>query len=189
MYKVLVVSMISGPGSRKSTMTASVFAKLKWKNYNCEYVGEYAKDKVWEESIKVLDNQIYVFGKQHHRIWRLAQKVDIVLTDSPLLLSIIYDQEKRPELENLVISEFKKYDNLCIFLNRKAIYNPAGRIQNEEESKQKDQEILDLLNKHNIPFIRVNGDEDSVDLIVEKILDRFVSKFQFDEKGNVVSMQ
>lgn len=169
MCKALIVSMISGPGSRKSTMTASVFAKLKWKNHNCEYAGEYAKDKVWEESINVLNNQIYVFGKQHHRIWRLAQKVDIVLTDSPLLLSIIYDIEKRPELEKLVVHEFNKYNNLCFFLKRKAIFNPAGRIQNEEESKQKDQEILELLNRQNIPYISVDGVEESVDIIVNEI--------------------
>lgn len=178
MHKALVVSMLGGPGSRKSTMAASVFSKLKWKNFNCEYAGEYAKDKVWEESTNVLNNQIYVFGKQHHRIWRLAQKVDIVLTDSPLLLSIIYDAEKRQELENLVMHEFNKYDNLCIFLKRKAFYNPAGRIQNEEESKQKDQEILDLLFMQDIPYISVDGDESSIDLIVEKIEERYNLKIQ-----------
>ncbi len=43
-------------------------------NINCEMALEFAKDKVWEESFKTMDDEIYIFGKQFHKIWRL--KVD-----------------------------------------------------------------------------------------------------------------
>ena len=63
---------------------------------------EYAKDKVWEESYGVLENQIYIFGKQLHRVWRLIDKVDIIITDAPILMSLIYGSRESEEFHALV---------------------------------------------------------------------------------------
>ena len=103
---MIVVNLFAGPGSGKSTTCAGVFAKLKLAGVNCEMALEYAKDKVWEESNKVLDDQIYVFGKQLHRIFRLKDKVDVVITDSPILLSIIYDKTGNKYFSDLVLNQF-----------------------------------------------------------------------------------
>jgi adenylate kinase family enzyme len=68
--KTLVVNLFAGPGSGKSTFCASVFAKLKILGIDSEMSLEYAKDIVWEESYQKLDHQIYIFGKQLHRLQR-----------------------------------------------------------------------------------------------------------------------
>src|SRR3954464_15085371 len=96
MNKTVVVNMLAGPGSGKSTMASSVFSELKWRGEETEYVGEYAKDLTWEKRVKTLDNQVYVFAKQHHRIFRLLNQVDIIVTDSPLYLTPIYCQDNEP---------------------------------------------------------------------------------------------
>jgi len=62
--ETLIVNLFGGPGTGKSTLCADLFAKLKWRHTNCEMALEFAKDKVWEESFKVLDNQIYIFGQR-----------------------------------------------------------------------------------------------------------------------------
>lgn len=93
MRKPIVVSLYAGPGAGKSTLAAYTFSKLKMLGVNCELVTEFAKDKVWEKNNTALDNQIYIFAKQQYRIARCADKVDVIVTDSPLFLSAFYNSD------------------------------------------------------------------------------------------------
>jgi hypothetical protein len=166
---MIVVNLFAGPGSGKSTTCAGVFAKLKLAGINCEMALEYAKDKVWEESNKVLDDQIYVFGKQLHRIFRLKDKVDVVITDSPILLSIIYDKTGNKYFSDLVLNQFNNFDNRNYFIERTTVYNPKGRLQTEDEAKEIDKVLLDLLKDCNIEYDSV-GKSEAVDYIFNKIM-------------------
>lgn len=65
---MLVVNLFGAPGAGKSTGAAYIFSKLKMAGINAELVTEFAKDKVWEESKAVFENQAYIFGKQQPRI-------------------------------------------------------------------------------------------------------------------------
>ena len=168
-HNTLVVNLLGGPGSGKSTTAANVFAHLKWQDINCELVPEYAKDLVWEHRHKTFENQIYMFGKQHHRIYRVVGQVDVIVTDSPILLTPIYDLERRQTLKNLVLEEFNKVHNFNIFLTRKKKYQPKGRNQNEEQAKEKDREIKTFLEENGIPYVQIDGTNESVDVIVKTI--------------------
>ena len=89
-----VINLFGEPGAGKSTGAAYIYSQLKMRGINVELVTEYAKDKVWEENTVVFKNQAYIFGKQFYRISRCEDKVDIIITDSPLPLSIIYNQNE-----------------------------------------------------------------------------------------------
>lgn len=106
---------------------------------------EYAKDKVWEESYSVLKHQIYVFGKQLHRIQRLIGKVDVIITDGPLLNSLIYGKNEVEEFHALVRAVSNKFDSWNFFLERNKNFNPAGRLQTEEEAMLLDGAIYNML--------------------------------------------
>lgn len=146
-----VINLFAGPGSGKSTTCAGVFNKLKLAGINCEMALEYAKDKVWEKSFHTLDNQIYVFGKQLHRLWRLKDQVDIIITDSPLLFSILYDKSSNDKFRELVLDQFNQFNNINYFIERDQSYNPKGRMQTMEESMQLDSRIKEILGEYNIP--------------------------------------
>lgn len=170
--KALIVNLFGVPGAGKSTGAAYIFYKLKSHGINAELVTEFAKDKVWEENDEVFKNQAYIFGKQSFKIARCADKVEVIVTDSPLPLSILYNNDpKLTENFNLsVMDVFNAYDNVNYLLLRTKPYNPIGRIQTEEESDALKKPITDLLNQKRNRVLRKNGDVSDYDIIADEVL-------------------
>lgn len=171
--KTLVVNFFGGPGTGKSTMTAAVFANLKWRNCNAEMALEYAKRKVWEGSAHVLDDQLYVLGKQYHTLSVLDSQVDVALTDSPLLLSMIYNSNLGSKFDEVVLERNAEFSNLNIFLKRTKEYCPLGRLQNEDEARAIDNKIKDLLDLHNIPYVEFDAEEVSAETITDLVINEY----------------
>ena len=169
-----VINLFGGPGCGKSTGAAYIFSLLKMKGMNVELVTEFAKDKTWEHNSKALTCQPYVFGKQSYRMDRCADEVDIIITDSPLFLSAMYnfDSNIEPEFTQTVIKKFNEFENYNFFLKRLKEYNPKGRNQTEEEAKELDNKIKTNLNKFNIEYEEVNGCKEGYEYILNSILSK-----------------
>lgn len=164
MRRTIVVNAFAGPGAGKTTAAWEIAANLKKKNIEAEYVSEYAKELVWDGKEELLGgtckNQSAVYKEQKHRIDRLLGKVDVIVTDSPIVLSAIYVKEDinpKDEYDRFIkrmIKDFKEYDNFNVFINRdKNNYQQAGRIHSLEESIQIDNEIKDFLESNDIPYL------------------------------------
>lgn len=171
---MVLINLYGAPGAGKSTGAAYVFSKLKMNGINAELVTEFAKDKVWEESKEVFKNQAYIFGKQYFRISRCEDKVDVIVTDSPLLLSIIYNNSKvlGEDFNKVVRNVSNSYKSLNYFINRVKEYNPEGRFQTEEESNELSEDIRDFLLKNDVDFYEVDGETKGYDEIVKDVLER-----------------
>ena len=168
-----VINLVGGPGCGKSTTAAGLFYELKRRDYSVELVTEYAKSRVWEDSLRTLNDQIYVFGKQQHMQWKLLGNVDYVITDTSLLFGLIDGGlQVTPAVEELVTEDFKRFDNICYFLKRDGVkFEQSGRIQNLEASEKIDKDLIELMNKHEIPFIEVPSVS-----AVEDILGQLIGK-------------
>ena len=179
---MLMVSLCGAPGAGKSTGAAYIFSKLKMLGVNAELVMEYAKDKVWEKNDKALENQAYIFGKQYFRISKCAEGVDVIVTDSPLFLSIIYNRDSRlgKDFDNAVVNVYKSFNTLNYFVNRVKKYNPNGRLQTEEESDRLVDVIKDTMFKYQIFYKNINGDVKGYDFIVDEVME----KLSENEKEN-----
>lgn len=171
MNKPLIVNLVGAPGAGKSTLAAIIFSKLKMAGVNCELVTEFAKDKVWEENNAALVNQVYIFAKQYFRISRCADKVDVIVTDSPLFLSPFYNKDKDIDkpLKDLVFAISGKYDSMNYFVRRVKKYNPVGRQQTEKESNAYAGQIRSMLDSYGVKYEEIDGTLESADPIVEKI--------------------
>ena len=169
----LVVNLLGAPGSGKSTGAAYIFSMLKMSGINAELVTEFAKDKAWEHNDKAVENQSYVFGKQCYRMSRCANEVDVIVTDSPLFLSIIYNNDKRltENFNKSVMDTFNSYNNLNILLQRTKPYNTSGRFQTELESDEVGVKIENALKEYCVPYTIFNGDIEDYNKIVNLIMD------------------
>jgi len=150
----VIINLFGGPGVGKSTIAAELFVALRKERISCEYITEYAKDKTWEGSTNVLNNQLYVFGKQHHKMFIVNDKVDVLVCDSPLILSPIYGGYSfQDTFYKLVIEEHNKFTNINIIINRSTIYDVNGRAQSEEDAILVDKNIIKHLEHFNIEYI------------------------------------
>lgn len=169
MNKTIVANFLGGPGCGKSTLAAYVFAKLKWQGVHTELVTEFAKDLVWDDTPNMLKNQIYMFGEMYRRIDRLQDKVDLVLCDGPLFMSIIYGEQFGKEFVDFVNSEFNRYHNINIFVNRTEHFDERGRVHDLQQSMDIDIRIMEYLNRYGHYFSTVSGNQEGGDEVVEML--------------------
>lgn len=158
----LVVNLYGGPGTGKSTTAAALFAILKQDGINAELVTEYAKDRVWDDHHKCLEDQLYILGKQYHRIHRLLNKVQVIVTDAPILLSAFYGENSAyPAFVPLVKQIYGGLNNMDIFLRRVKPYNPSGRMQTEDGAKEIDVKLKEMLDKFDVLYYEQDADREA----------------------------
>lgn len=154
------INLFGGPGIGKSTFAAGLFAELKRRHLNVEIVTEYAKDLIWEGRPHMLSNQISVLGGQWDRVSRLVGKVDLIVTDSPVLLCSIYaPADHPPEFHELAWWCHRKIEGLNLVLTRHSgDYQAAGRIQDEHTAAAIDRKIVGVLESRGERYHRVSPD-------------------------------
>lgn len=169
MKNTLVVNLLGGPGVGKSTLTAAIFAKLKDAGIDCEMASEFAKELVWEQRNETFKDELYIFAKQAHRLFRLNGKVDVVITDRPLILTCFYAQNDKA-LSKFCLDRFEQYNNLNYLLVREKVYNPNGRNQTEDEARKIDSATKYMLASYDIDYKEVPGSMETADIIVADVL-------------------
>jgi adenylate kinase family enzyme len=173
----LIINFFGGPGIGKSTQSSGLFTEMKKHHMDVELTFEFPKIVAWEENFSAIKDQFYITANQHRNISRLYGKVDYIIVDSPIILGLVYKERYNdtPEYpatfydetyDTFILSLFKKYDSLNIFLNRNdETYDQNGRFQDLNESKKIDEEIKHKLVSNNIDFIEFNvNQETSLDI-------------------------
>ena len=115
--------------------------------------------EVVSKASKVVENKIYLFGKQQFQLYTLKDEVEVIITDSPLLLNSIYDKTECGNLKTLVLQEYHKYNNLLYYIERDTSvdYEEEGRYQDEIQAKEVDTKVENFLIENNILYKRLYG--------------------------------
>ncbi len=170
---MLNVNLFGGPGTGKSTTAAGIFYSLKSAGEKIEYIQEYAKELTFGKDFTKLSDQLLILGEQHHRLHRLKGQVNYIVHDSPFIMGLTYLQQDphlpRDMYYEMVVTMFKSYDNLNIFLQRDIEahgYQEYGRNQTLREAEYKDMEIKQMLDLNKIPYITIVVGPNTVEEII-----------------------
>jgi hypothetical protein len=167
MKNTTVINFYGGPCSGKSTAAAGLFYKMKLLGLSVELTDEFAKECVWEENIPMLKDQLWILAHQHRKILRLADKVDYVITDSPVLLSPIYrtkygDPMYSDVIDKMALECYNKYNNIDFMLSRpRENYEEDGRAQDEVQSIQIDLDIIKQFERLDIKYNQLESDDNA----------------------------
>lgn len=174
MRKTVIVNLYGAPGAGKSTGSAYIFGQLKMNNISVELVREFVKDKIYEKSEGVFNDQVYILGKQHFRQTNVKGNVDVIITDCPLIIQAYYtDKYKFPyadELRQLVLKLYSLENNINYFVNRDKPYNPDGRFQTEADSDSISDNLKEYLDNLGIEYKEINGNITDYDSVVADIV-------------------
>lgn len=174
MRKTVIVNLYGAPGAGKSTGSAYIFGQLKMNNISVELVREFVKDKIYEKSEGVFNDQVYILGKQHFRQTNVKGNVDVIITDCPLIIQAYYtDKYKFPyadELRQLVLKLYSLENNINYFVNRDKPYNPDGRFQTEADSDSISDNLKEYLDNLGVEYKEINGNITDYDSVVADII-------------------
>ena len=175
-----IINIFGGPGIGKSSIAAGITYKLKKNHISCDQPYEFPKLLAWDDNHSAIQDQLYVLANQHRGIVKSYGKVDYIVLDSPILLSLTYRNYYKgteypsslygESFDKMVLDTFNQYDNINIVLDRAdGVHNNDERYQNLEESKDLDIVIENTLIKNNIPFYKIKVDDDTVDNIMKLV--------------------
>lgn len=168
----IVVNLFGEPSAGKSTAAMDITARLKRKGINAEYISEFAKDKVYENNPEVFECQEYIFGKQSFKMNRVRGKVQVMVVDSPLVLSIIYNKSEYlgKSFDETVMNTFNSYNNKNYLLVRNHKYEVSGRFQNEEQANEVREFLIAKLNELNVSYEAVTSSWENCEKIAAEIV-------------------
>lgn len=174
-----IINLLGGPGAGKSTSAAYLFFKLKEAHKNTEIISEYAKSWAWDQRPISAYDQLYFLGHQSRKESMLFNKVDYIITDSPLYLNAFYSNKHCPEflndgIQKAILAFYKQafldgHNHVNIMLKRNKPYNKKGRYQTEEEAIIMDSEIKNLLDNLKVNYITYESDQDNLDKLLKDL--------------------
>lgn len=170
----VVINLFGGSGLGKSTTAALIFGEMKLKNLHCELVREFVKEWAWSGRKVTSTDQNVIYENQLAREKMYYGKLDYIVTDSPLLLSPIYQKYYTGDdpiaglvLDGLKTAEQDGVTHLNFLLQRNKPFDPRGRYETAEQAREVDQLVQDYLELHKMPYyVITTNDRERVDQII-----------------------
>jgi hypothetical protein len=173
-----LINLFSGPGVGKTSIASGLLYQLKKRHISCDAPYEFPKVLAWDENHSAIKDQLYVIANQHRGIVKSWGKVDYIILDSPILLSLVYknyyDKDDYPSnlykesFDKMVLDIHLQYNNLNILLKRgNGVHNEKERYQNLEQSIDLDNRIKNILDINKLEYIEIEVNDDTVNNILK----------------------
>ena len=118
MSKIRRINLYSGPGGGKSVLANYIRAKLAFRGYNIELVNEAIKNWTFIPRVPRDCDSFYLQATQLQ--WediRLRAGVDLIVSDSPLMLQYFYAMYHKVPLQKSMLQAAMEFETLYPSLN------------------------------------------------------------------------
>jgi hypothetical protein len=158
MFDTLHVNLWGVPGTGKSGVAAELFALLNAEGIVVELVREYAKELVWQGTLDKTE-QLVVTAEQYRREAFLHGRVQVAITDSPVLYGMMFCPPLyRAPLAEVIRGMTSGWRSIDVLLERELSdgFVPYGRNeQTAEQSLGLLPELEQMIGQERPGFIRM----------------------------------
>lgn len=173
--KIRKISLYGGPGLGKSTTGAWLFAELKMRGLDVEFIPEYVKNWAYIRRSPRSWDQPYLLAKQMHNEDIVMRDTETVaIAECPLFLSVCYARKYKSKGWKECVALCKSFDEhypaLNILLQRgDCPYKELGRFQNYKEALMMDRAIEAGMKEFGIEYVKVkyNDRETLLNLVLD----------------------
>lgn len=182
-YQTIVINLFGASCVGKSTTAAALFAELKRQGYHTELIREYVKGWAHLGLTPSGYDQVYLFGKQARFESQLYGKMEVLVTDSPLLISGFYENwHLNREISTPSILNFIKYAEeqgviyVNFWLEKYGHFDTRGRFESEESSKAVHRAMRPWLENLGIRLTTVDVDDRDREAFIISELERILKE-------------
>lgn len=138
----VIVNLYGTPGSGKSTLAFLIMGELKRRGVQAHFVEEKIKLRAFDKTPLAKSEQIF-YQREQERALEAATDADgpeVIVTDSPLLLSCYYSVltkvEDDPTFADISVSPTLTFHkNINLWVNPWKEFSSEGRFHTEEEAE------------------------------------------------------
>ncbi len=161
-----VINLFGGSGLGKSTTAALIFGEMKLQGLHCELVREFVKEWAWAGRKINPGDQTTILENQAAREALYYNKLDYIITDSPLLLGPIYekyysgaDPIAEKAFAALESAREKGIIHMNFVLKRNKPFDARGRYETAQQASEVDTLVEKYLVEHSVPFHTITADD------------------------------
>ena len=176
MKNTVVINILGGPGVGKTTVASDLFVDFKKRGFDVEIVSEFAKELVWEKRNEAFSDRLYMHAEQNHRLMMMNGNLDYIITDSPLILTSIYNHYYLKDLypdhynkmiDDVTLETFNLYNNVTFLLDRDVNYDTNGRRESADQAKDIDEAIIRYTDENKLEYIEIKDRNKAVEQILK----------------------
>lgn len=154
-----IINILGGPGSQKSLFSAAIILYLTLHGKSVELLPDYARSLVWQKDYPALRNQFLIAEQQYHMQELLDGQIQFLVTENALPQLMFYNEHYEDNIcdvaktSDCIRQWYGQFNNVNILVQRdEKPYVQTGRFQKEEQAREVDVGIRELLEREEWSF-------------------------------------